>query len=513
MAQADGIVSNGSGAAVRADINNQLAAVFTNHSGTTEPTTTYAYQFWADTTNNLLKIRNSTNTGWVTLRQLDGEFDTLPVENGTNSAPSIYFKDSGTDSGFYSPGTDQVAVSTIGVQRVNFNAATEVVFNDTGADVDFRIEGDTEENLFVIDAGTDQVRVKNLNGGPLAGARNRVINGDMRISQRGTSFTALSLNTGNYTLDRWSTGGGNNTAVGTITQSTNTPNNTFEYSLKLDVTTADASVAATDRSHLIQSIEGYNAVDLVGQTFTLSFWVKSPKTGTHCVAFHNSVSDRSYVTEYTVSLANTWEYKTITVTGGLITDGTWDFTNGAGLRVLFTLMAGTTYQGTAGSWLTGNIQGTSSQVNVLDSTANDFFLCGVQLEPGSVATPFERRNYGHELALCQRYALVYAADATYSTPHVAPGIANTTTNGAIFLSAPTPMRVYPSISVSSASHFLFGAPVNGTISTITATATASQFATDSSQMRIDVTGTGFTVGAATFRCNNASAKLTLSAEL
>jgi hypothetical protein len=162
MAQADGIVSNGSGAAVRADINNQLAAVFTNHSGTTEPTTTYAYQFWADTTNNLLKIRNSTNSGWVTLRQLDGEFDTLPVENGTNSAPSIYFKASGTDSGFYSPGTDQVAVSTVGVQRVNFNAATEVVFNDTGADVDFRIEGDTDANLFKVDAGADEVSISSI---------------------------------------------------------------------------------------------------------------------------------------------------------------------------------------------------------------------------------------------------------------------------------------------------------------------------------------------------------------
>jgi hypothetical protein len=162
MAQADGIVSNGSGAAVRADINNQLAAVFTNHSGTTEPTTTYAYQFWADTTNNLLKIRNSTNSGWVTLRQLDGEFDTLPVENGTNSAPSIYFKASGTDSGFYSPGTDQVAVSTVGVERVNFNAATEVVFNDTGADVDFRIEGDTDANLFKVDAGADEVSISSI---------------------------------------------------------------------------------------------------------------------------------------------------------------------------------------------------------------------------------------------------------------------------------------------------------------------------------------------------------------
>jgi hypothetical protein len=236
----------------------------------------------------------------------------------------------------------------------------------------------------------------------------------MRISQRGTSFTSIALNATTYTLDRWATGGGGTTAVGTITQSTDTPNSTFPYSFKLDVTTADASVAATDRSHIVQQIEGHNVVDLIGQTFTLSFWVKSPKTGTHCVSFQNSGSDRSYVTEYTVSVANTWEYKTVAVTGGLITAGTWDFANGSGLKILFALMVGSTYQGTAGSWLTGNFQGTSSQVNVLDNTANDFFLCGVQLEPGSVATPFERRSYGQELALCQRYYQV-SDTAVYGT--------------------------------------------------------------------------------------------------
>jgi hypothetical protein len=402
MAQADGIVSNGSGAAVRADINNQLAAVFTNHSGTTEPATTYAYQFWADTTNNLLKIRNSTNSGWVTLRQLDGEFDTLPVENGTNSAPSIYFRASGTDSGFYSPGTDQVAVSTAGVERVNFNAATEVVFNDTGADVDFRIEGDTEENLFVVDAGTNEVRVKNLNGGPLAGTRNRIINGDMRISQRGTTFATLDPASGTYTLDRWQFAGGSAGRV-TIAQSSAVPNNTFSSSLYGDVVTADTSIAASDVVFIQQTIEGFNARDLIGTTFTISFWVYSTKTGVFCVALRNSVADRSYVAEYTVSASNTWEYKTITVSGGLITSGTWDWTNGIGFRLAFALACGTTFQTTSGAWQTGNFIGTSNQVNALDSTANDFYITGVQLEPGSVATPFERRSYGQELALCERY--------------------------------------------------------------------------------------------------------------
>ncbi len=425
MAQADGIVSNASGAAVRADLNNQLAAVFTNHSGATEPSTTYAYQWWADTVNGVMKLRNATNTAWITLFQLDGEWTTLAVENGSAASPSIYFKDSGTDTGVYSPGTDQVAVSTVGVQRVNFNAATEVVFNDTGADVDFRIEGDTEENLFVIDAGTDQVRVKNLNGGPLAGARNRIINGDMRISQRGTSSAAIA--TGTYLLDRWvwiQSGA----MVCTVSQSTDVPNDTFQNSYRIDVTTADTSIATGDVALVQQRIEGYNTRDLIGTIFTLSFWVKSPKTGIHCVSLKNQgtgspvVPDRSYVVEYTVTAANTWEYKTITINGGLITTGTWDWTNGIGLSIDFTLAAGTTFQTTAGSWQTGNFVATANQVNVMDNTANDFYITGVQLEPGSVATPFERRSYGQELALCQRYAVVgdftiYAAqNSTYTWP-------------------------------------------------------------------------------------------------
>jgi hypothetical protein len=123
MAQADYVVANGTGAAVRSDLNGQLAAIVSNNSGATEPATMYAYQWWADTTTGLLKLRNSANSAWVTIRQLDGEFSTVPVENGTAAAPSIYFKDSGTDSGFFSPGTDAVAISTAGANRLHVTSA------------------------------------------------------------------------------------------------------------------------------------------------------------------------------------------------------------------------------------------------------------------------------------------------------------------------------------------------------------------------------------------------------
>ena len=406
MAQADGIVSNGSGAAVRADINNQLAAVFTNHSGTTEPTTTYAYQFWADTTNNLLKIRNSTNTGWVTLRQLDGEFDTLPVENGTNSAPSIYFKDSGTDSGFYSPGTDQVAVSTVGVQRVNFNAATEVVFNDTGADVDFRIEGDTEENLFVIDAGTDQVRVKNLNGGSLAGARNRIINGDMRIDQRNAGASVTSSDS--YVMDRWKIFE-NTDGVFSCQKVSDAPAG-FVNSAKITITTADSSLAASQRGLFFQQIEGFNTDDLAfgtasAKTITLSFWVKSSVTGSYGGSLVNGNATRSYPFSYTVSSANTWEQKSIPIPGD--TTGTWATDNTASFQVILCLGTGTDFAGAANTWASSNFSAPTSSVNLFATLNATWQITGVQLEPGTVATPFERRSYGQELALCQRYAYAW----------------------------------------------------------------------------------------------------------
>jgi len=271
-------------------------------------------------------------------------------------------------------------------------------------------------------SGVTTINTASINDGQLAGLRNKIINGAMEISQRGTSFAAAA--SGTYTLDRfaWYKSGA---MVVTITQSTDVPNDTFQNSLKVDVTTADTSIAAGDFAIISPRIEGYNARDLIGQTFTLSFWVKSPKTGTHCIGFSNSGLNRSYILEYTVSTANTWEYKSVTVTGGLITAGTWNWTNGSGLNVIFSLAAGSAFQTTAGAWQTGDFQATSNQVNCMDSTANDFFLTGVQLEIGPVATPFERRPIGTELSLCQRY---FYSTTTNGSNHISVN-QKTTTSG------------------------------------------------------------------------------------
>jgi hypothetical protein len=152
VAQHDYVIANGTGAAVRSDLNNALAAIVSQNSGATEPATMYAYQWWADTSTGLLKLRNAANNAWITLRELDG---TLTIEAGTVSAPGLAFA-SDLNTGIYSPSADQLAIATNGVERVEWGT-TEVVFNDGGTNYDFRIEGDTVDSLFFVDASADAV--------------------------------------------------------------------------------------------------------------------------------------------------------------------------------------------------------------------------------------------------------------------------------------------------------------------------------------------------------------------
>lgn len=258
--------------------------------------------------------------------------------------------------------------------------------NDTNSTFDSDVETLTDATSYSIANGRN--------------FKNAIINGDFQIWQRGTSFATAA--DGAYSADRFRY---NKVGVGVVTlsQSTDTPESPSLWSLKVDVTTVDTSIAAGDFQVINQFIEGYDVRKYIGKTFTLSFYVKSPKAGIHCVRFSNSGADRSYVSEYTVNAPNTWEKKTITVDGGLITAGTWYWTNGAGLCVTWCLMAGTTFQTSPNAWQTGNFLATANQVNCFDSTSNDFYLSQVQLELGEVATEFERRPIGVELELCQWY--------------------------------------------------------------------------------------------------------------
>jgi hypothetical protein len=231
------------------------------------------------------------------------------------------------------------------------------------------------------------------------GFRNRIINGAMVIDQRNAG-ASVTTNSG-YTTDRWQT----YSSAGTrsFQQVSDAPTG-FKNSLK--VTTTSASAGAT--SLVQQWFEGYNVADFnLGTanavTFTLTFWVKSSVTGTFAGDFANAVTgtpNRSYVFTYTINAANTWEQKTVTVTGD--TSGTWATDNTAGLRVLFNLGTGGT-AGTAGSWQAGDLIRTSASVGIEGTLNATWQVTGVQLEKGSTATSFDYRPYGTELALCQRY--------------------------------------------------------------------------------------------------------------
>ena len=276
--------------------------------------------------------------------------------------------------------------------------------------------------------------------GPLSN-RNLIINGEMQVAQRGTSFTVTDA----YTLDRYKFKE-NTAGAATVTQSSDAPDG-FSYSLKVDVDTADTSVASTDHGILMHYVEGYNFAQAnfgssAAKKVTLSFWVRSNKIGTYGVAFQNSAQNRSRVKEYTISSANTWEHKTITLDED--TSGTWLTTNGVGLKITWGLMGGSTYATSdLSNWNTSNVFLTSNQVNLFDDDTNEWYLTGVQLEVGETATPFEHRSYGDELAKCQRYFI------SVNKPRLR-GVGNSTSGvNRMGMTLPTTMRTAPSVAALS----------------------------------------------------------------
>jgi hypothetical protein len=267
---------------------------------------------------------------------------------------------------------------------------------------------------FVLAAdGSATANLSSVNDGPIAGSRNRIINGDMRIDQRNAGASVTPAN-GAYTLDRWQ-------AIVSVTSKFSVQQNAGAvtppagFTNYLGATSLSAySVGATETFALAQLIEGLNVSDLAwgtanAQPVTISFWVRSSLTGTFGGALRNSAVDRSYPFSYTISAANTWEQKTITVAGD--TSGTWLTTSGVGVQVIFGLGSGSTRSGTAGAWAATNYTNATGATSVVGTNGATFYITGVQLEPGSTATPFERRSYGQELALCQRYYCEQMAQA------------------------------------------------------------------------------------------------------
>jgi hypothetical protein len=236
--------------------------------------------------------------------------------------------------------------------------------------------------------------------------RNRIINGDMRIDQRNAG-ASISVTTGAafYSVDRFRLSATASSGAFTGQQVSDGPQN-FDKSLRITVTATDTSLSGTDSYYIVQNIEGNNVADLrfgnaSASTVTLSFWVKSSLTGTFGGALSNSAVTRSYPFSYTISAANTWENKTVTISGD--TTGAWATDNGTGIRVYFSLGVPTTYAGTAGAWAASQLISSTGAVSVIGTSGATFQLTGVQFEKAAAPTSFEHRSFGTELALCQRY--------------------------------------------------------------------------------------------------------------
>jgi hypothetical protein len=267
----------------------------------------------------------------------------------------------------------------------------------------------------------------------------------MRIDQRnnGASVTPTS---GGYTLDRWALAlsSGSKLSIQQLPSDSITTSPPTGFINYLGSTSLSAySLAAGDFFGIMQNVEGLNVADFgwgtaAAQSVTLSFWVRSSLTGTFSVSFRNSASNRSYVAAYTVSAANTWEQKVITVPGD--TSGTWLITNGLGIQLWFNLGAGSTFSTTANTWTAGNFVGSTGATSVVSTNGATFYITGVQLEAGSVATPFERRPFGTELALCQRY--YYKLTSSGNGPF-GNGFNNATTTARSNISFPVSMRTTP----------------------------------------------------------------------
>jgi len=285
--------------------------------------------------------------------------------------------------------------------------------------------------------------------------KNLIINGNFDIWQRGTSFVGAAALA--YSADRWRRVSINDSVVNIAAGShnANLGSRYTKYALGVSVTTADTSIGAAQYEGQAYVIEGYDVQTIMGQTVTLSFWVYSSLPGTYCVSFRSiAPTYRSYIVEYTINQANTPEYKTITFTMDNGSVGTWDYENSTGLTIFFMLACGTSLHGTANSWQTANVIATSNQVNFLSATSRSFYLYQVQLELGPVATPFENRPFGEELALCQRYyyktfnqsTTPGAAVGAYTGEHYFPITIATGTVYSPFFTFPTLMRGLPAIT-------------------------------------------------------------------
>ena len=390
---------------------------------------------------------------------------------------------------------------------MGYTSVLGAILTGQGSTNDVTLVNDADAAVLSIPTGTTNVAITgDITANNFAG-RNLIINGDMAIAQRGTSIVTPTNTV--YLLDRYKYFISGTTAAVTVTQDSDMPAGHVGFSMKFDCTTADASVAAGDVAGFHYYVEGFDSAHLAAgtaaaKTITISFWVKSPKTGGHGVIVKNGANNRAYPASYTVSVADTWEYKTMTV--AMDTSGTWiGATNGIGLGLYFPLIAGSNFTDPADAWVAAECYGINSGVNILDNAANNFYLTELQVEVGTAATEFERIPYEVLLAKCQRYLPMFEFDTTDNmTGFVGQNVS--TTVALIGVPFPVKTRVKPTgVTVSGAAHFSLTQAGSGRVAS---TAVAVQTVSGRLAGALNITvGSGLIAGeATTLWSNSAGAK-------
>ena len=304
------------------------------------------------------------------------------------------------------------------------------------------------------------IKVKSRGTENVTGAgKNLFINGNMQVAQRGAGPTAAGNGTYN-TVDRmmtWNVAGG-----GQFTGSQSTGHQLatgHDTAYKVDVTTADTSIAAGDYYEILQRIEGKSLQHLrwgtaSAQKLQVSFWVRATKTGVQSLFISKQGTGTDYrnVINYTIDNSDTWEYKTIEVPA--LTASTIANDASTYVQVGWILAMGSNFSnGTAGTWTTNSLYTTSNTVNHMDSTSNDFYVTGVQVEVGDTATDFEYRSFGEELALCQRYCIDLTPTSGTTPYFTGTGAAANSTVAVAHVAFPHQMRATPALVFGAAGDY------------------------------------------------------------
>jgi hypothetical protein len=359
-----------------------------------------------------------------------------------------------------------------------------------------------------------------LTNSQIGGRRNIIINGGMQVAQRGTSFTGKTADS--FIVDRFTMFVNGAMGTWTTAQSTTVPTGEgFAKSIKMDCTTADASPASSDILSVQQRFEGQDLQQLKkgtssAESLTATFYVRSNKTGTYIVELEDRDNTRYVSQSYTISSADTWEKKTVTFPAD--TSGALNNDNGESLRLNFWLGGGSDFtSGTLGTtWHTTATNRAVGQVNLADSTSNEWYVTGVQLEVGEQATPFEHRSFGEELALCQRYFYIHADGSITSEHHV--GVAANYASSALFMSVypRVTMRAVPTLEQTTGTNYYraFSTTISGNSDYFDEFLITSPHSQPNIFELKGQTNVSVTAGEAVFvRLGNSSAKLFFDAEL